>query len=286
MKIVRFGAAGQEKPGVIDASGHVRDLSDHLGDINPETLGSQAFQALPSLDLGSLPDAGPADGLRLGPCVVGMNKIVCCGLNEKKHAEEMSVGLHQEPSVFFKPLSALSGPTDPIIYPKVGSRLDWEAELAIVVGTKCKYVEPSNARSKMAGFCILNDLTDRYWQIDRGMGQALAGKWFDTFAPTGPWLVTPDEVPDPGSLLIRTWVNDKIVQNFSSSDYIFDADHILAHCSKFFTLFPGDVIAMGSGPGNGIHLNQYLNVGDNIRVEISGLGRQSNIVVAEQDADL
>lgn len=281
MKIVRYGAAGQEKPGIIDASGHVRDLSGYIGDINPDTLASPGFQKLRDLRIESLPDAGPVESLRLGSCVTGMNKIICCGLNEKAHAAEMNVRLHKEPSVFFKPLSALSGPTDPIVYPKVGSRLDWEAELAIIVGTKCKYVDPSEARSKMAGFCVFNDLTDRYWQIDRGMGQALAGKWFDTFAPTGPWLVTADEVADPGSLTIRTWVNDQIVQNFSSSDYIFDADHILAHCSKFFTLFPGDVIAMGSGPGNGIHLGQYLEPGDNIRVEISGLGEQRNLVVAE-----
>lgn len=282
MKIVRYGNAGQEKPGLIDDAGHVRDLSGHIADINGDTLGSAALQMLQGLDIESLPDVGPVDSVRLGPCVVGMNKIVCCGLNEKKHAEEMNVRMHKEPSVFFKPLSALSGPTDSIVYPKVGSQLDWEAELAIVVGTKCKYVDPSEARSKMAGFCILNDLTDRYWQIDRGMGQALAGKWFDTFAPTGPWLVTPDEVADPSSLSIRTWVNDKIVQDFSSADYIFDADHILAHCSKFFTLFPGDIIAMGSGPGNGIHLNQFLNPGDNIRVAISGLGEQRNLVVAER----
>jgi len=282
MKLVRFGNAGQEKPGLIDADDHVRDLSGYIDDINGETLGSAAFQDLCRMNIDKLPDAGPADELRLGPCVVGMNKIICCGLNEKTHAEEMNVRLHKEPSVFFKPLSALSGPVDPIIYPKVGSQVDWEAELAIVVGTKCKYVDPSEARSKMAGFAVFNDLTDRYWQIERGMGQALAGKWFDTFAPLGPWLVTLDEIPDPSSLSIKTWVNDRKVQDFSSSDYIFDADRILAHCSQFFTLYPGDIIAMGSGPGNGIHLGQFLNPGDTIRVEIDGLGQQKNLVVAEQ----
>lgn len=282
MKIVRYGAAGKEKPGLIDGRGHVRDLSAHITDIDGRTLGSDAFGKLRTLDAESLPDAGPAEALRLGPCVVGMNKIVCVGLNEKTHAEEMNVRLHKEPSVFFKPLSALSGPFDPIVYPRIGSRVDWEAELAIVVGTTCKYVDPAQARSKMAGFCVFNDLTDRYWQIERGMGQALAGKWFDTFAPVGPWLVTPDEVADPSALSIRTWVNDRKVQDFSSADYIFDADRTLAHCSQFFTLYPGDVIAMGSGPGNGIHLNQYLNPGDTIRVEISGLGQQKNLVVPEE----
>lgn len=282
MKFVRFGAAGQEKPGVIDANGRVRDLSGHITDISGETLASADFGALRELDIDTLPDAGSADELRLGPCVTGMNKIICCGLNEKSHAEEMNVRMHKEPSVFFKPLSALSGPYDPIVYPKVGQQLDWEAELAIVVGTECKYVDPSEARSKMAGFCVFNDLTDRYWQIERGMGQALAGKWFDTFAPVGPWLVTPDEVGDPSALQIRTWVNDRKVQDFPSSDYIFDADRILAHCSQFFTLYPGDIIAMGSGPGNGIYLRQYLNPGDTIRVEIEGLGQQKNLVVAEQ----
>lgn len=282
MKFVRFGSVGQERPGLIDARGHVRDLSAHIADFSGATIDTDAFRALRNLDIETLPDMGPSDALRLGPCVTGMNKIVCCGLNEKSHAEEMNVRLHKEPSVFFKPLTTLNGPSDPIVYPKVGAQLDWEAELAIVVGTKCKYVDPSEARSKMAGFCVFNDLTDRYWQIERGMGQALAGKWFDTFAPVGPWLVTPDEVPDPTALQIRTWVNDRKVQDFSSSLYIFNADRILAHCSQFFTLYPGDIIAMGSGPGNGIYLGQYLNPGDTIRVEIEGLGQQRNLVVSEQ----
>jgi len=282
LKFVRFGNAGQEKPGLIDEAGRVRDLSAHISDIDSTTLGSRAWNALRHVDADTLPDAGPAQDTRFGPCVVGMNKIVCVGLNEKTHAKQMGVGIHPEPAVFFKPLSSLNGPSDPIVYPKIGQRLDWEAELAIVVGETCKYVDPTEARSKMAGFCIINDVSDRYWQIERGMSQALAGKWFDTFAPLGPWLVTPDELEEPDSLSIRTWVNDKLMQDFSSADYIFNVDRVFAHCSQFFTLYPGDVIAMGSGPGNGGHWNQFLQPGDTIRISLTGLGEQKNLIVMEK----
>jgi 2-keto-4-pentenoate hydratase/2-oxohepta-3-ene-1,7-dioic acid hydratase in catechol pathway len=197
----------------------------------------------------------------------------------------MGMNVRDEPVKFYKPTSSITGPNDPIIYPRVGKRVDWEAELAIVIGARCKYVEETDARKFMAGFCIINDVSDRYWQIDRGGGQASTGKQFDTFAPLGPYLVTPDEMDRPDALSIRTWVNGIQRQDFSSADYIYKVDAVVAYCSKLFTLEPGDVIAMGSGPGNAAHWGgAFLNPGDVMRVEIEGLGTQENRIVAEDAA--
>lgn len=280
MKLVRFGEKGAEKPGLIDSDGNVRSLEAHITDFDETTLDQPEFTALSSVDPASLPLVGPAEELRLGSCVGRISKLVCFGLNERKHSEEMGIPLTDDPTLFMKALSTINGPHDPVVYPRVGKAVDWEAELAIVIGRTGKYIERDQARSHIAGFCIINDVSDRYWQFDRG-GQATKGKSFDTFAPLGPWLVTPDDVPDPTSLSIRLWVNDELRQDYSSADYILNVYEIVSYCSQLFTLRPGDIIAMGSGPGNAHHSGNYLKPGDVMKIEIDCLGQQVSKLVEE-----
>ena len=287
MKLVRHGAPGKERPAAIDANGRLRDLGGLIGDIDNEALGSEAWKRvcqLPVNELNSLPDLGAASEARLGPCVGGVGKVVCMGLNERNHALEIKAEEGRKPNVFLKPTSAINGPGDPVMYPKVAQKVDWENELAIVIGERCKHVQADAALDGIAGFCIMNDMSDRHWQTEPATGKMsrlVLGKAFDTFAPLGPWLVTPDEIPDPDALSIKLWVNDKLRQDFSSADYIYNVRETVAFCSQFFTLYPGDVIAMGSGPGNAFTWNEYLKVGDVVRGTIEGLGTQEFRIVEE-----
>jgi 2-keto-4-pentenoate hydratase/2-oxohepta-3-ene-1,7-dioic acid hydratase in catechol pathway len=281
MKLVRYGEPGNERPGLVDSRSDIRDLEKVIRNINSDTIASPQWCALKSVNPETLPNLGAMSKHRLGACVGNVGKIICIGLNEKSHSQQMGVDVQKEPIFFFKPTSSITGPSDPIYYPKVAQRVDWEAEIGIVIGKRCKYVSEKDARAVIAGFCIINDVSDRYWQLDKGFGQASTGKQFDTFAPLGPFLVTPDEMNDPDNLNIKTWVNGEERQNFNSSDYIVKVDGIVAYCSQLFTLYPGDVIAMGSGPGNGAFWGQFLKLGDVMKVEIDGLGTQENLIVTE-----
>lgn len=284
MKLVRHGTAGHERPAAIDERGHLRDLGAIVNDIDGPSLASDAWRAfLAQGRLDALPDVGPAQDVRLGPCVGGVGKLVCMGINERRHTHQIGVTSGAKPTMFLKPVSAINGAQDPVIYPRIGQKVDWETELAIVIGQRCKYVEAARAHEVIAGYCILNDVSDRHWQTDH-TGQftlITPAKSFDTFAPLGPCLVTPDEIANPDALAIKLWVNDVLRQDFSSADYIYGVREAIAYCSQFFTLHPGDVIAMGSGPGNGFHWNEYLKVGDRVTATIEGLGRQEFPIVAE-----
>jgi 2-keto-4-pentenoate hydratase/2-oxohepta-3-ene-1,7-dioic acid hydratase in catechol pathway len=284
MKLVRHGPAGQERPAAIDSQGRLRDLTSILPDIDSTTLGSPAWQRLLATEgLDALPDLGPSEGARLGPCVGSVGKVICMGLNERAHSREINHAA-QPPTIFLKPTSSITGARDPVIYPKIGRKVDWETELAIVIGQRCKYVKADAAASVIAGYCILNDVSDRHWQTDYSGKFTLVtqAKSFDTFAPLGPWLVTPDGIHDPDKLPIKLWVNGVQRQDFSSADYILGVRQAVEFCSQFFTLFPGDVIAMGSGPGNGFSWNKYLDVGDTVRATVEGLGVQEFSIVAEE----
>jgi 2-keto-4-pentenoate hydratase/2-oxohepta-3-ene-1,7-dioic acid hydratase in catechol pathway len=280
MKFVRYGPSGEERPGVLDAEGRVRCLAEHIADFGPNTLGTDAFSRLRDMAVDALPVVGDSETIRLGSCVSRPGKIACFGLNEKEHATQMKMPVQSEPALFFKPGTTLNGPTDDIVYPRVGKALDWEAEVAIVIGRGGKYIAPEEAARAIAGLCIINEVSDRHWQFERG-GQASKGKSFDTFAPLGPWLVPIADLSDPNALAIRTWVNGVQRQSFSSADYIWNVFDLTAYCSQLFTLEPGDVIAMGSGPGNAHHTGAYLQPGDLVEVKIDGLGAQKNRVIAE-----
>lgn len=284
MKLVRYGQVGMERPALIDREDRLRDLSSIIRDIDSVTLGSDAWRRLVSLqDPSILPDVGPAASVRLGPCVAGVRKLICLGLNERAHADEIRAGAAANPIMFIKASSSISGAQDPVIYPKVGQKLDYETELAIVIGKRCKYVEQRSAMEVVAGFCILNDMSDRHWQTDHygNMTLVASAKSFDTFAPMGPYMVTPDEIDDPNALQIKLWVNDELRQDFNSNAYIYDVAQAVEFCSQFFTLEPGDVISMGSGPGNGFTWKRFLQVGDRIRASVEGLGSQEFSIVAE-----
>lgn len=284
MKLVRYGQVGMERPALIDGEGRLRDLSSIIPDIDNVTLGTAAWNSLATIkDTSSLPDAGPADGVRLGPCVSGVRKLICLGLNERAHSGEIRAGAAAKPIMFIKASSSISGAQDPVIYPKVGQKLDYETELAVVIGKRCKYVERQSAMDVVAGFCIVNDMSDRHWQTDHNGNMTLvaSAKSFDTFAPMGPFLVTPDEIEDPNALQIKLWVNEELRQDFNSNAYIYDVARAVEFCSQFFTLEPGDVISMGSGPGNGFTWKKFLQVGDRVKASVEGLGAQEFSIAAE-----
>ena len=283
MKLVRYGAAGLERLGLVDAAGRLRDLSGLIPDISSATIGSSAWSSLANLDPDSLPEIGPEPNERLGPCVGGVGKLICLGLNERAHANQIQAGASTPPLIFLKATSSIAGAQDPVEYPRDGKKLDWEAELAVVIGKRCKYVTKKEARSVVAGYCILTDISDRHWQTDHNgrMTLVTTAKSFDAFAPMGRYLVTPDEVENPDQLPIKLWVNGELRQDFSSADYIYGVDQAIAFTSTFFTLFPGDVISLGSGPGNGFAWKSFLEVGDRVSASVEGLGRQDFSITAE-----
>jgi 2-keto-4-pentenoate hydratase/2-oxohepta-3-ene-1,7-dioic acid hydratase in catechol pathway len=283
MKVVWYGNPGQERPALVDNDGRLRDVGSIISDINPASLSSPAWQQLCEIkNIDALPDVGSEHDVRLGPCVAGVGKLICMGLNERAHSSEINVsGI--KPTIFLKATSSISGPQDAVIFPKVGQKLDWEAELAVVIGTKCKYVSEGEADRFIAGFCILNDLSDRHWQADiRGnLTLVTQAKCFDTFGPIGPYLVTKQEIANPDALQIKLWVNGELRQDSNSRDYIYGVNRAIEFCSQFFTLFPGDVISMGSGPGNAFTWTKYLEIGDRVKASIDGLGTQEYSITAE-----
>lgn len=279
MKLLRFGPAGQERPGLLDPAGRIRDLSDHLADINSETLAGDRLARLAGMDPAEFPVV--TGNPRLGPPVAGVGKIVAIGLNYADHAAEAGMKLPEEPIIFSKAITSLSGPNDPVVLPKGSQKGDWEAELAVVIGRRAQYVDRDQARACIAGYSIMNDVSERAFQLET-TGQWVKGKSFDTFAPLGPWLVTPDEVPDPQNLHIWCEVSGEMMQNGNTRTMVFDVYELISVVSRYMTLVPGDVIATGTPPGVGLGKKppRFLTPGDVMRVGIEGLGEQRQDVKA------
>jgi 2-keto-4-pentenoate hydratase/2-oxohepta-3-ene-1,7-dioic acid hydratase in catechol pathway len=278
MKLIRWGAKGEEKPGLIDKDGNPRDLSGVIGDITPDLLSPDGLQRLAQIDAAGLPKVPHA--ARLGVPLTGISKIVCVGLNYADHAAETGAAIPKEPILFLKALSALTGPNDDIMVPRGSVKTDWEVELGVVIGTRTSYVGEQEALTHVAGYCVINDVSEREYQTERG-GQWDKGKGCDSFAPVGPWLVTKDEVADPQNLKLSTEVNEARRQNGSTSTMIFGVRTLVSYISHFMTLLPGDIIATGTPPGvaMGMKPPQYLKPGDRLRLSVEGLGEQSNLLV-------
>jgi ureidoglycolate lyase len=278
MKLLRYGPKGQEKPGLLDSTGKIRDLSATIADVNPEALAPAALDKLRKLDPASLPLVSGTP--RLGPCLTQIPKIVCVGLNYTDHAKETGAAIPKEPILFMKATSSLNGPNDDVMLPKGSEKGDWEVELGIVIGSVTHYVNETQALKNIAGYCVVNDVSERAFQIERG-GQWTKGKSADTFCPIGPWLVTADEVKDPGKLDLFCEVNGKKMQNGTTANLIFGVAHIVSYISHFMTLMPGDVIPTGTPAGVGLGMKPpvFLKPGDTMRLGISGLGEQQQRVV-------
>ena len=281
MKLVRYGPAGHEKPGVIDGEGRVRDLSAHVADLDAAALAPAALARLAALDPSALPlvDGNP----RLGVPVAGIGNLVCVGLNYRDHALEAGMEIPDEPVLFMKSTNSLNGPHDPVVLPRGGEKGDWEVELAMVIGTTARYVSEEEALGHVAGYCICNDVSERSFQLERG-GQWVKGKSCDTFAPLGPWLVTADEVPDPQSLGLWLDVSGERMQHGTTANMIFGGAYLVSYISRFMTLAPGDVISTGTPAGVGLGRKppRYLRPGDVMALGIDGLGVQRQEVVASE----
>lgn len=279
MKLVRFGEKGNEKPGVLDNQGNIRSLEGHFDDIDGCSIAAGAFDRIAGLDMDSLP---VIEGARLGPCVGNIGKILCIGLNYSDHAAEAGMDVPREPVLFTKATSAINGPNDDVLLPRGSVKTDWECELAIVIGKHAKYVSEDEALDYVAGYCILNDVSERAYQIE-STGQWVKGKSCDTFAPIGPWLVTKDEIPDPQNLSMWLEVNGKRFQEGTTETMVFGVRHLISYLSRFMSLQPGDVISTGTPPGVGMGQTPpvYLKAGDEMVLGIQGLGVQRQMVVAE-----
>ncbi len=280
MKLVRYGEAGSEKPAMLDADGNLRDLSDHVSDINGAVLGDAELARLGALDPAELPAVAGAP--RIGPCVGDVGKFICIGLNYSDHAAESGHEVPPEPVVFFKATSAICGPNDNVEIPRTSTATDWEVELGVVIGKPTKYIEEKDALDHVAGYCLINDISERDFQNKRS-GQWVKGKSADTFGPMGPWLVTRDDVPDPQSLSMYLDVNGKRMQDGTTGTMVYGVAHIVAYLSQFMSLQPGDVISTGTPPGVGMGMKPvpvYLKAGDEMELGIEGLGVQKQKTVA------
>ena len=278
MRLLRHGAVGKEKPGILDHKGQVRDLSAVVGDIANEALSQENLHRLSRLDLDALPmvDAG----IRIGPCVGAISKIIGVGLNYRDHAISAGLKPPERPVLFMKPPSSICGPYDAVRLPSGSEHLDWEIEVGAVIGTLARDIEPIDSLRHVAGYCIVNDITERAW-IERS-GQLLEGKGCDTFTPIGPWLVTADEVGDPGALALMLDLNGRRCQDGNSRDMIFDLAFLISHISRRMTLLPGDIITTGTPAGVGMRMKPpvYLRDGDVMRLTVTGLGEQQQRVRA------
>ena len=281
MKLLRYGTQGIEKPGMMAADGTIRDLSGHIEDLTGAELSDASLARLRDIDVNSLPVV--EGSARLGPCVGNVGKFVCIGLNYADHAAESGMALPEEPVIFFKATSAIMGPNDDVEIPRHSVKTDWEVELGVVIGKAAKYIPESEALDHVAGYCVINDLSERDFQLHRS-GQWVKGKSADTFGPIGPWMVTRDEVPDPQNLTMYLEVNGHRYQDGSTKTMHFDVATIVSHLSQFMTLQPGDVISTGTPPGVGMGQKPetYLKPGDVIELEIEGLGKQRQNVGASE----
>lgn len=282
MKLVRFGDSGAERPGLVDDEGRVRDLSAHVDDIAGDVLTPAGLARLADLDVSTLPlvDGKPQSGLRLGPCVGRVGKFLAIGLNYADHAAEANLPIPAEPIIFTKWTSCISGPDDDVIMPPGSTKLDWELELGIVIGTPASRVDEAHALDHVAGYCIVNDVSEREWQLERG-GSWDKGKGHDSFGPIGPWMVTAEEITDPGRLAMELTVDGVTRQQGTTANLIFSVAKIVSYCSRFTTLQPGDVITTGTpaGVGMGYKPPVFLRAGQVMRLEIAGLGVQTQRVV-------
>jgi ureidoglycolate lyase len=280
MKLLRYGRAGAEKPGMLDANGRIRDLSGVVADINAAAISPASLRKLGKLDPASLPLV--RGNPRIGPCVVRPLNFVCIGLNYADHAAETGAAIPKEPIIFLKSLNAFQGPNDDVKIPRGSKKTDWEVELGIIIGTTARYVPEKDSMNHVAGYCIVNDVSEREFQSERG-GTWDKGKGCDTFGPTGPWLVTKDEIPDPQNLRMRTDVNGKRMQDGSTKTMIFGVQKLVSYVSHFITLQAGDIIATGTPPGVGLGKKPvpiFLKAGQTMKLGIDGLGEQTQKLVA------
>ena len=280
MKLLRWGEPGAERPGMLDAGGVARDLTGLVPDIAGAVLSDTGLAMLRGVDAAALPTVRA--GARLGPCVAGTGKFVCIGLNYADHAEESGMKVPPEPIIFMKATSAIAGPDDPIIVPRGSEKCDWEVELAIIIGSRAKYVTEADAMAHVAGYAVTNDVSERAFQTERA-GQWTKGKSCDNFGQLGPWMVTRDEVADPQNLAMWLTVNGAKMQNGSTRTMVYGVAHLVSYLSQFMTLHPGDVISTGTPPGVGMGMKppRYLKPGDVVELGIEGLGAQRQDVVAD-----
>jgi 2-keto-4-pentenoate hydratase/2-oxohepta-3-ene-1,7-dioic acid hydratase in catechol pathway len=280
MKLLRYGVPGQERPAILASDGSIRDLSSVVPDLAGQWLLPESMEKLRNLNISTLPKV-PGQP-RIGPCVGEVGKFVCIGLNYSDHAAESGMAVPREPVVFMKATSSIVGPNDDVVIPRGAEKADWEVELGVVIGKPAKYVEQADALSHVAGYCVVNDLSERAFQLE-GTGQWVKGKSADTFGPIGPWLVTPDEVPDPQNLDMWLEVDGHRYQNGSTKTMVFGVAYLVSYLSRFMSLQTGDVISTGTPPGVGLGQKPpvYLRPGNRIRLSVKGLGEQNQKVVAE-----
>lgn len=278
MKLLRYGAKGSERPALLDKDGKLRDLSGLISDVSGSALSPESLSKLLALDHAALPEVKEAH--RIGPCVGSVGKFICVGLNYSDHAAESGMAVPKEPVIFMKATSAIIGPNDDVMIPRHALKTDWEVELGVVIGKEAKYVEESDALSYIAGYCVVNDLSERAFQLE-GTGQWVKGKSADTFGPIGPWLVTTEEVPDPQNLNLWLEVDGHRYQDGTTSTMVFGVAHLVSYLSRFMSLQPGDIISTGTPPGVGLGQKPpvYLRAGNKIMLGIEGLGKQTQIVV-------
>jgi len=278
MKLLRYGEPGREKPGMLGPRGEIRDLSETIRDLSGDALLPESLDKLRHVNAGSLREV--AGEVRLGPCVGGVGKFICIGLNYSDHAAESGMKMPVEPILFMKATSAVCGPNDNIIIPRGSKKTDWEVELGVVIGKPAKYVTDADALSHVAGYCVVNDVSERAFQLE-GTGQWVKGKSADSFGPIGPWLVTADEVPDPQNLGLWLEVDGRKYQNGTTARMVFGVSYLVSFISRFMSLQPGDIISTGTPPGIGMGQTPpvYLQPGNRVRLGVDGLGEQSQFVV-------
>ncbi|MCM3878473.1 MAG: fumarylacetoacetate hydrolase family protein [Vicinamibacterales bacterium] len=279
MKLLRYGEPNREKPGILGRSGEIRDLSGVIADLSGDVLQPDSLSMLRGLDLGKLPPV--AGDVRIGPCVGRVGKFICIGLNYADHAAESGMTMPVEPILFMKATSAVCGPNDNIVIPRRSQKTDWEVELGVVIGKAAKYVSEEDALSHVAGYCVVNDLSERGFQLE-GTGQWVKGKSADSFGPIGPWLVTTDDVPNPQALELWLEVDGRQYQRSTTRQMVFGVAFLVSYISRFMSLQPGDVISTGTPPGIGMGQSPpvYLQPGNRVRLGIDGLGEQTQLVVA------
>jgi 2-keto-4-pentenoate hydratase/2-oxohepta-3-ene-1,7-dioic acid hydratase in catechol pathway len=280
MKLLRVGEFGKEKPAALGKDGKIRDLSQHVFDLNPSTLNFETLEKLQKLDLNILPEV--SSSTRIGSCIARPGKFLAIGLNYSDHAAETNAEIPEEPILFNKASNCIVGPNDNIILPKLSKKLDWEVEIAFVVGKDAKYISEKDAPNHILGYCMVNDISEREWQIERG-GLWDKGKSGDTFGPTGPYLVTKDELEDVQNLSMSLDIDGKRMQTGNTNKMIFNMNFILSYLSNFMSLQPGDIVTTGTPPGVGMGMNpkQFLKVGNKLKINIEHLGEQNSTIVAE-----
>ncbi len=279
MKLLRVGEKGKEKPAILDADGKIRDISSHINDLNPENLNFETMSKIKSADTSSLPEL--SSNQRVGSCITSPGKFVAIGLNYSDHAAEVGADIPKEPIMFMKATSSMCGPNDDVEIVSGSKKLDWEVELGIVIGKEAKHISESQSQDHILGYCLVNDVSEREWQIEK-MGQWVKGKSHDTYGPTGPYLVTKDEIKDINNLKMMLDVNGERMQTGNTSTMIFNVDIIVSYVSKFMSLQPGDIITTGTPPGVGMGRKPqvFLKAGDEMKLSIENLGEQNSKVVA------